>query len=123
MAMVTLGKTYVNLVSTGQLVTAYTGKGRTRSHSQEGDVQKFAGGRFRSISVEGLAGAQTFMLRDVPYSDILTLESWIGQTVLIRDNRGRRMFGTYFEVSYTDGPNENYYDVTLNLKEITYNEG
>lgn len=123
MVMVTLGKTYVNLVATGELITGYTGKGRTRAKSQEGSAQKFAGGRFRSISVEGVAGEQTFVLRDLTYANIQTLETWIGQLVLIRDNRGRRMFGVYYDVGYTDGPNENYYDVTLNVKEITYNEG
>lgn len=123
MVAIALGMTYVNLVSTGQLVKAYTGKGRSHVFGQEGAVEKFAGGRFRSITVEGLAGQQTFKLRDVTYADLETLITWIGETVLIRDNRGRRMFGTYFDVPYVDGNDANYYDVTLNVTQVTYNEG
>lgn len=123
MATLSLGKTFVNLVSTGEAVIAYTGKGRTRAYSTDGDVQRFAGGRFRSISSEGVAGEQTFMLRDVSEDDLATLQSWEGQTVLVRDNRGRRMFGTFYTVGYADGPDPAYYDVTLNVKEVTYNEG
>lgn len=123
MASITLGMTYVNLVSTGALVKAYTGKGRARQHSQEGSVEKFAGGRFRSISVEGIEEVQTFMLRDLSYTDVLTLITWIGETVLVRDNRGRRMFGTYFSVPYTDGSDANYYDVSLTVGAVSYNEG
>ncbi len=123
MVAIELGKTFVNLVSTGALVAAYTGRGRTRAKSQEGSVERFAGGRFRSISTEGVAGSQTFTLRDVSPADLATLEGWIGELVLVRDNRGRRMFGTYYQVNYADRPNENYYDVELNVLEVSYNEG
>lgn len=123
MVSITLDRTFVNLVSTGDVVQAYTGRGRSRNYKTNGDVQQFAGGRFRSIALEGVAGTQTFMLRDVSSADIDKLKSWIGETVLVRDNRGRRMFGTFFEVGYTDRMLDGYYDVTLNVSEVTYNEG
>ena len=123
MVAVTLDRTYVNLVSTGALVSAYTGVGRTRAYRTDGAVQNFAGGRYRSISVEGLAGQQSFMLRDVSDTDIETLKSWVGQTILVRDNRGRRMFGTFYDVNYSDRMLPGYYDVTLNVTEVSYQEG
>ncbi len=115
MVALSLDRTFVNLVSTGQAVQAYTGRGRTREYYTDGSVQAFAGGRFRSISTEGVGGKQTFMLRDVSSADIETLKSWIGETVLVRDNRGRRMFGTYYVVGYSDRMSESYYDVTLEV--------
>lgn len=123
MVAITLDRTFVNLVATGAVVSAYTGRGRSRNYKTDGAVQGFAGGRFRSIALEGVAGQQTFMLRDVSAADIETLKSWIGETILVRDNRGRRMFGTYFEVGYNDRMDASYYDVTLNVSEVTYLEG
>jgi|SRR5882724_1076885 len=123
MVAVSLAYTWVNLVATGASVSAYTGRGRSRDYKTEGSVQGFAGGRYRSISTEGVAGQQTFVLRDVSDANIDTLKSWIGQTVLVRDNRGRRMFGTYYDIAYTDRMLANYYDVTINVVEVTYNEG
>jgi hypothetical protein len=123
MVAIVLDRTFVNLVSTGDVVKAFTGRGRSRNYRTDGAVQGFAGGRFRSIALEGVAGQQTFMLRDVSLADIDTLKSWIGETVLVRDNRGRRMFGTYFEVGYNDRMDSNYYDVTLNVVEVSYQEG
>lgn len=123
MVAVTLDRTYVNLVSTGALVSAYTGRGQTRQYSQNGNVEQFAGGRFRSIATEGVRGQQTFTLRDVTESQLATLQAWIGQTVLVRDTRGRRMFGTYYTVTYSDRMSTTYYDVSITLNEVTYNEG
>lgn len=123
MVSVDLDRTFVNLVSTGELVSAYTGRGRSREFETEGSVQPFAGGRFRSIAMEGLAGRQVFMLRDVSEDDIETLKGWIGETVLVRDNRGRRMFGTYYKVGYNDRMEVDYHDVTIELYEVTYQEG
>lgn len=122
MVAITLDRTYVNLVSTGALVAAYTGRGRSHTYQSAGAVQPFAGGRFRSITTEGVSGTQTFMLRDVTDTQLATLQSWIGETVLVRDNRGRRMFGTYYEVAYSDGNTFGYYDVQLSVSEVTYNE-
>ncbi len=82
-----------------------------------------AGGRFRAVGTLGVRRTQAFAIRDLSYADILTLEEWIGQTVLVRDNRGRRMFGVYWSVPSTDGMNANYYDVALDVTEVTYEEG
>lgn len=123
MASVKLARTWVNLVSTGEAVSAYTGRGRSRSTSKDGDVRKLAGGRYRGVSSRGTKRTQAFMLRDVSPFDITTLEQWIDQTVLIRDNRGRRMFGIFYAVEYSDKMNPQYYDVTLNITEVSFEEG
>lgn len=123
MVAITLDRTYVSLVNTGQSIAAYTGRGRSRQYTQEGQVERFAGGRFRSIATEGVRGQQTFTLRDVTDTQLATLQAWIGLTVLVRDNRGRRMFGTYYNVGYQDRMSVGLYDVSITLNEVTYNEG
>lgn len=123
MVAITLDRTYINLVSTGALMSAYTGLGRTREYHSDGSAQKFAGGRVRSISEEGLLGQQNFVLRDVSDTDIETLKTWVTQTVLVRDNRGRRMFGAFYTVGYPDRMLPGYYDVPLTVYEVSYQEG
>lgn len=123
MVALALDRTYINLVSTGAYVAAYTGRGRSRSYKVDGSVQPFAGGRYRSIATEGTAGSQTFLLRDVTDAQIDTLKSWMSQLVLVRDNRGRKMYGTFYEVTYADRMMTGLYDVQLVVNETTYSEG
>jgi hypothetical protein len=123
MASVKLLQTWVTLVSTGQSVKGYTARGRSRTATKEGETRRLAGGRFRAIGTLGVRRAQTFALRDVSLADISTLESWVGQLVLVRDNRGRRMFGVYWSVPYSDRQDPNYYDVQLDVTENSYEEG
>lgn len=122
MAAVKLHYTWVTLLSTGQSVKAYTARERTHGREREGEVRRLAGGRFRGIGTLGVRRTQQFTLRDVEQADLDLLESWIGQTVLVRDKRGRRMFGVYWEVSYNDRMSK-YFDVGINLIEVSYEEG
>lgn len=123
MATVDLLYTWVNLLSTGQSVKGYTARGRSHQRAGDGETRRMAGGRFRAIGTIGVRRTQEFAIRDVSYDDVLTLELWIGQTVLVRDNRGRRMFGVYWSVPTTDRMDPNYFDVSLNVTEVTYEEG
>lgn len=123
MASVDLLYTWVNLLSTGQSVKGYTAKGRSHQRSGDGETRRMAGGRFRAIGTLGVRRTQTFAMRDLSYADVEQLEEWIGQTVLVRDNRGRRMFGVYWSVPTTDRKDPNYYDVNLDVTEVSYEEG
>lgn len=123
MASVELLYTWVNLLSTGESVKGYTALGRSHQRSADGETRRMAGGRFRAIGTLGVRRTQTFAIRDLSYTDVETLEAWVGQTVLIRDNRGRRMFGVYWSVPTTDRKDPNYYDVALDVTEVTYQEG
>lgn len=123
MASVTLNKTWVNLLSTGQSVKGYTAQGRSHQRAAEGETRRMAGGRFRAVGTLGVRRTQDFAIRDLSYDDVLQLEEWIGQTVIVRDNRGRRMFGVYWSVPTVDRKDPNYYDVNLTVTEVSYEEG
>jgi hypothetical protein len=122
MPSVHLTQTWVTNVATGDSVRAYTAKGRTSLRQREVETRRLAGGRFRAITTLGVRRSQTFGLRDISLAEAQMLEDWIGQLVLIRDNRGRKMFGTYAEVQYVDNMSVNYYDVSLVVTEVTYSE-
>lgn len=123
MASVDLLYTWVNLLSTGESVKGYTAKGRSHQRAADGETRRMAGGRFRAVGTLGVRRTQEFAIRDLSYEDVLKLEEWIGQTVLVRDNRGRRMFGVYWSVPTTDRKDPNFYDVQLSVTEVTYQEG
>jgi hypothetical protein len=123
MASVELGYTWVNLVSTGESVKGWTGRGRTHGRQRDGEVRRLAGGRFRSVGTLGVRRTQSFVIRDLTQADIDTLEEWVGQLVLVRDKRGRKMYGVYWSVDNADKYSPDYYDIAISLTEVTYEEG
>lgn len=122
MAMISLRQVWINLLSTGEAVHAYSSD-RGRSREQQGDVRQYASGRFRPVSVEGVRGQVVFKLRDVTETDIETLESWFGEPVCVRDYRGRVFFGVYFGFAEDERKDKTLYDLSLALHQITYTLG
>jgi hypothetical protein len=114
--------TFVNLMSSGEFVAAYSEPGRGYSTSIEGRVDTFAGGRQRAISIEGERVTYPFTLVRVTPTDLDTLISWKGQTVCVRDNRGRRFFGAYFEVAPVETRDTDHYNVPLTVVGVTLPE-
>lgn len=118
-----LQKLWINLVDTGQGVSAYSSKDKSLNRGVKGEVRQYANGRQRAVSSKGVKGVFQFTLEDVTQTTLNILENWLTQTVVVRDTRGRRFFGVVFEVSVTDRRNVNYYVVNLTLNEVTYTEG
>ncbi len=123
MAMLTLDKLWINLLDTGSAISCYSSRSKTLTKSMSGDVRQYAGGRQRAVASKGVKGSFSFTLEDVSQAQIDTLTSWIGQTVVIRDVRGRRFFGVYFDLGISDRASREHYVVTLVLNEVTYTEG
>ncbi len=100
MATLTLAETWLNLAATGEAVSAWREHGDdSDAVGVSGDVGTYAGGRQRAIADEGVSGSFPFTLVAVPTADSLILRSWLGETVLYRDNLGRKMYGVIFEDS------------------------
>lgn len=102
MATLQLRQLWINLASTGEGISAATAPGRKRSHALDGDVRTFAGGRQRAIVKEGIKKRFDFTVIRVSFTTLLKLEDWAGQEVQIRDHRGQRFYGMYFEVDTTE---------------------
>jgi hypothetical protein len=98
MATLTLDRTWITLHSTGVSISGYSGRDREWSQSTNTEVRTYAGGRQRAVTSEGVSGSYTFTLRFVSEADVNTLISWMGQTVLIRDNWGRKFYGVVSEI-------------------------
>lgn len=123
MATLNLTKVWVNRLDTGEAVSAQSAIGRNRSHSMDGEVRTYAGGRQRAITAAGERGTFEVTLRLLPQTTIDVLRSWIGIPVQIRDARGQRFFGVYFDVPVDEHRAPADYDVPLSLRIVTAVEG
>lgn len=122
--MVTLDLTalFVNLLSSGDMVTAQSSD-RNEVHSRISETKHLSGGRQRAITAAGEQTVFTFTMIDVPRSTVDTLREWAGQTVQVRDNRGRLFVGTYSSVPADEIKADPLYDVALSLRGVSAPEG
>lgn len=123
MVMLTLTKTWINKFTTGAAVTGYRSGDDTDMQEMTGRIAAYAGGRQRAVTSEGVAGAWSFMLRQVSVTDTEILRTWLGQTVLVRDNRGRRMYGVLLAAPRTPWKEAlDTYDVEVTVRQVTVAE-
>ena len=123
MAQLTLTKIFVNLMATAVSVSAQSAPARTQEYAAAGDVRTYGGGRQRAVQTQGEAGIYNFQLRQVSAADLLTLRTWMGQTVEVRNHKGERYVGTYFDLKVAEWFADPYYDVDIILKAVTYPDG
>lgn len=122
MATLPLNKVWLNLMATGEAVSAPS-NGRARAMSVEGEVRTYGGGRRRSISSVGRRNLMPFTLLRLTALQVVTLENWLGRDVMYRDYRGQRIVGCYFELGFREYKDPNRYDITITLNEVTWVEG
>jgi hypothetical protein len=98
--------------------------GLSESPSSPGAVKTYANGRQRSVTRAGTK--QVLALEFEVLNDRPTLElirAWRGQLVLYRDPRGRKVWGTFYDLQITENISVDYAAVGLALNEVTYDEG
>lgn len=88
-----------------------------------GAVRTYAGGRRRSVTRAGTL--RTFpitadVLRDRLQLDLL--RSWKGRLLLLRDPRGRKVFGTFYDLDVEENITTDLAFVALTLHEVTFSE-
>ena len=89
---------------------------------QPGSVRDYAGGRFRLVTIAGVARKATITLPECPRDQINWLQSNVGNVVLVRDDRGRKIWGAYLNPKVNENQHNGNGDVMLVIDEITYSE-
>jgi len=122
-ASVTLTTVWINLASSPSNYQSFPlMSGLEVDTNQPGEVRTYAGGRLRLVTTAGVARTATLTLPECSRDQINWLQTYVGQTVLVRDDRGRKIWGTFLQPKV----NENQYaqtgDVTVVINEITYTE-
>jgi hypothetical protein len=124
MAVLALTKIWINLLSTGEAISAYSNRDKTQDFQLHTfDVRTYANGRRRAVSTLGEVGTIPFTLRDVSLTDKNNLRTWVGMGVQVRDTRGQKWYGAFGGVSAVEDMDISFYAVTFTLLTTTAVEG
>ena len=120
---VTLSTVWINLASTLSNYQSFPQMSTLSvDTNQPGQVRTYAGGRLRLVTTAGVARTAAVTLAECTRDQINWLQSVVGQTVLVRDDRGRKIWGTFLTPKVTENQHNGNGDVTLTINEITYSE-
>lgn len=122
MATLDLVKMWINLLSTGEGIAAPT-LGPSSTSGLAGEVRTYAGGRQRFVGREGIAGSLSRTLRLLTLTQVQQLESWRGQTVLVRDTLGESWWGVFKEVTRTSVKGSGKFDAAITVELVTQDDG
>lgn len=95
MATLILPTVFINHMASGAFVAANAAPDRGRSVGVEGAVRTYGNGRRRAVSQAGKSENLAVRLVLLPASQVAMLEAWVGEHVMYRDDRGRRIVGIY----------------------------
>lgn len=93
-----------------------------RDTEVDGQVVKLAGGRYRSIKQKGKARTWALGFQALTGEDKDWLEAHAGTVVVVRDDRGGRIFGEFFSTPFDEHRYNTEADVSLTLHEVTWFE-
>jgi len=119
MAVVLLETAWVNLASDLSQSLALWSADWSDDRSIPGGVRTCAGGRRRVVSRVGKLRNLSVTFPVLTGAQVETLVGWAGQTVLLRDKRGRLVWCVYFSASVSDR-RDGTYDVTVPVAEVTH---
>lgn len=123
MATLTLQRLWINLVATGEGISAASNRGKEYTADVDLAVRTYANGRRRAISTAGVRRGFGYTLVAVNTATKAKLETWIGLTVQVRDVRGQKRFGVFGGITVTEYLPADLYTVAFTLLETTLTEG
>lgn len=91
--------------------------------ANDGNVRALANGRLRMVTTTTMQRQYSLTLELASRTQIDWLESHVGVLLCARDDRGRKVYGTYFEVNVDEMiERSDYADVNLRFTEVTHSE-
>lgn len=124
MTTITLEEAWFNLASdlTQVLTVELTGEGD--STAKRASLQSYTQGRRRAVTKVGVKKTLGLEFGSCTRAQAEQLEDWIGEVLLYRDPRGRRIFCQFFDVSVEEipGADTDVVNASLTIHEITYDE-
>lgn len=122
-ALITFGFTWLTNPTSNTSVVA-ANPVRAGAAQLDGQFRTYAGGRVRVITTPGDARTYQVVMQSLTDANLLLLDSWRGQVILLRDASGWRKWGSYLDLKWVDapGPGGMIHDATLTFTEVTYLE-
>lgn len=121
MAMVTLTRTWLSLAGDPSQSIVFDRETGGRQPQPLGEVRKYANGRLRYVGTAAAVESVPLSFRTTSMATADLLQSWTGQTLCLRDTRGRKLFVQLLAVTETDLP-ASYVKLDLALSTVTYSE-
>lgn len=118
-----LDKLWINLMADGTGISGASNRDKAWSVEVEASVRTYANGRRRGITSAGVR-------REIPYTLVIAsmstyelLETWLGQSVMVRDNRGQKWIGIFAGLGIREYMRTDLYAVSFTLQGVTAAEG
>jgi predicted 3-demethylubiquinone-9 3-methyltransferase (glyoxalase superfamily) len=87
---------------------------------QQGEVRQLANGRRRVVRRAGKGRSVELSLPNCTREQVAWLEDRLGQTMCIRDDRGRKLFGAYFALAVSEHRYNSEADVSVTCSEVSH---
>jgi hypothetical protein len=90
--------------------------------SQSGEVRQYAGGRTRLVLKAGTPRNISLDLPELDRAQVAWLESHVGKLVLVRDDRGRKIWAAYITAGIDEAQGHKTASAGIGLTEVSYTE-
>ena len=124
MAIVTLDRAYLHLATDPSQFVTVSVSAKVESPFINGSFNQYAGGRWRMVTLEGVADSEDITFTQVDEATRATIHEWIGQPVCYRDPHGTKIYGGYLTYQSTENMGANISDLEFKggLQTITWSE-
>ena len=124
MTAITLATVWINLASDPSDYQSFSMLSALHVvKDKPGSVNRYASGRRRLILGAGTDYSISLTLPQLTRAQIVWLDLHVGDLVLVRDDRGRKIWCTYLSLPIDeDGADIEYGDGSLALQEVTFSE-
>lgn len=120
MAVVTLTKLWLHEAADLSEYRSWYSTDRRDGRDQAGEVREYANGRRRLVTTPAKAQKLGVTVRLVTDDDLVWLDDHAGTLLMLRDHRGRVVFGSYFTLDIVDYDDQSGYDVSFAFESVTY---
>lgn len=123
MASVTLQGIYLAPVSDlSNVLHLNAGAGLSESSNARAEARAYAAGRIRRVKRVGKDRTLALTARRIDRTTREQLDSWAGELLLLRDGRGRKVYGFYAQPQFAEQPGLPVCDVSLAFVQVTHDE-
>ena len=92
------------------------------SVSQAGAVRRYANGRLRAVTRVGQRESVQVTVHLSDRTQLDQLRDWCGSLLMLRDKRGRKLWGSYFDLDVTELVPSTFVSVAFTFHQTTYSE-
>jgi hypothetical protein len=114
-----LNRLWLNRRDTGEAISGPSGRDRSTSYTMAGEVRTYASGRQRAVATAGVQGQVQRTFVNLDRATVELLRSWLGLGVQLRDHRGGKWEGVFFDVSVSEYMHPGMYSATVALNTTT----